>query len=176
MNNKLSFHVNPTTGEPGLCRASVKACPFGGEADHYETQADARRAFEDSMASTIFSKAPRKISGVTVPERFYHLTPLRNLEAIKAAGLKPSIGERSEDLGEEEPRIYLFDSKASLEDALGGWLGEEFDEDEELAVLSIPGHMLETPVPTFTGDESSWEWSNTGVIDASWLTEEPDSY
>ena len=172
----MSFHINPATGEPGKCSAVVKSCPFGGESEHYESKDAARKAYETSMAGASFTKTSRTVMGVPVPERFYHLTPRRNLDAIKAQGLMPSIGERSEDLGEEEPRIYLFDSKQSLEDALGNWLGEEFDEDEELVALSIPAHRLETPVPSFPGDESSWEWSNTGVIDASWLTEEPESY
>ena len=170
------FHINPVSGEPGKCSASLKACPFGGEEDHYESSEEARRAYEASMADKAFAKTPRKVMGVPVPELFYHLTPRRNLEAILSQGLKPSIGERSKALGEAEARIYLFDSKESLEDALGNWLGEEFDEDEELVALSIPAHRLETPVPSFPGDESSWEWSNTGVIDANWLTEEPESY
>lgn len=172
----MSFHVNPASGEPGKCSASLKACPFGGASEHYESASAARKAFETSMADKTFAKAPRKVMGVPVPERFYHLTPRRNLEAIKAQGLMPTVGERSESLGEAEPRIYLFDSKESLEEALGNWLGEEFDEDEELVALSIPAHRLETPVPSFPGDESSWEWSNTGVIDASWLSEEPETY
>lgn len=172
----MSFHINPATGEPGKCSASLKACPFGSESEHYGSEAAAREAFEASMADRVFAKAPRKVMGVPVPERFYHLTPRRNLEAIKAQGLMPTVGERSESLGEAEPRIYLFDSKESLEDALGNWLGEEFDEDEELVALSIPAHRLETPVPSFPGDESSWEWSNTGVIDAAWLSEEPETY
>lgn len=172
----MSFHLNPNTGEPGKCSASLKACPFGGESEHYESETAARRAFEASMDDKTFSKPSRRVMGVPVPERFYHITPRRNLEAIKREGLKPSLGERSTSLGEEEPRIYLFDSKESLEDALGNWLGEEFDEDEELVALSIPAHRLKTPVPSFPGDESSWEWSNTGAIEASWLIEEPETY
>lgn len=40
------YHVNPTTGEPGLCRAK-KACPFGSADEHHETKQDARAAYEE---------------------------------------------------------------------------------------------------------------------------------
>jgi hypothetical protein len=169
------FHIN-TKGEPGSCSATINSCPYGGPNEHYDSKETARSAYEKTMAEVTFSKANRAIMGVTVPERFYHLTPRRNLEAIRANGLQPTIGERSENLGELEPRIYLFDSEESVNDALGNWLGEEFDEDEDLVLLSIPASALENPVPSFPGDESSWEWSNTGVIDSSWLTEEPGEY
>ena len=42
------YHVNPATGNPGVCRAQ-KNCPFGGEADHYSTREEAREAYEKSQ-------------------------------------------------------------------------------------------------------------------------------
>ncbi len=42
------YHVNPTTGEAGKCRARHN-CPYGGENEHYSTAADARKAFEKYM-------------------------------------------------------------------------------------------------------------------------------
>jgi len=42
------FHINPETGEPGVCVAKVK-CRFGGEGDHYPSEKDARQAFERKM-------------------------------------------------------------------------------------------------------------------------------
>lgn len=43
------YHLNPETGNPGLCRAT-KACPFGDfEHAHYATKEAAREAFELSM-------------------------------------------------------------------------------------------------------------------------------
>jgi hypothetical protein len=44
------YHINPKTGNPGICRAT-KVCPFGDlEADHYSTSQDARTAYEQKMS------------------------------------------------------------------------------------------------------------------------------
>lgn len=45
----MAFHINPKTGEVGLCKAD-KACPFGEASQHFPTAAKARSAFE-SMQS-----------------------------------------------------------------------------------------------------------------------------
>lgn len=43
-----SYHVNPQTGNPNICRAKKK-CPYGGPASHYPTKEEARAAFESEM-------------------------------------------------------------------------------------------------------------------------------
>lgn len=43
------WHVNPETGEPGLCRAAV-SCPFGGNDLHFDTENDARKFYEAKMS------------------------------------------------------------------------------------------------------------------------------
>lgn len=42
------YHINPTTGNPNLCRAKIK-CRFGGESEHYKTVELAAQAFESKM-------------------------------------------------------------------------------------------------------------------------------
>lgn len=44
----MSFHVNPATGQPGPCHATV-SCPFGGEDQHKESPEAAREAYEATM-------------------------------------------------------------------------------------------------------------------------------
>ena len=66
----------------------------------------------------------------------YHVTPSDNVRSILANGLKPSIGSRSAQL-ETNSGIYLFPSKQAAEDAVMNWLGDEFDEDTELALLAV---------------------------------------
>lgn len=47
------YHINPKTGNPGVCRA-VKSCPFGDlEADHYESKAAARSSYEEAQVSAV---------------------------------------------------------------------------------------------------------------------------
>lgn len=67
----------------------------------------------------------------------YHLTTLDNYESIIENGLTPQIGPRSEALGETESRIYLFPDKLTCYDALSNWLGQEFDDEEELVILQL---------------------------------------
>lgn len=72
-----------------------------------------------------------------MPSFVYHVTPAENLPSITASGLQPRIGERSAKLGEPKPAVYLMASWEALDDALGNWLGSEFDEDTKLALLAI---------------------------------------
>lgn len=53
------YHINGE-GNPGLCKAQSGKCPFGGEANHYGSQENARKAFELSMASKTNPPAKRK--------------------------------------------------------------------------------------------------------------------
>lgn len=51
------YHLNPTTGEPGLCKA-LKACPFSSLEAHYSSEAEARKAYETQMdASQIVARS-----------------------------------------------------------------------------------------------------------------------
>src|SRR5579875_3946556 len=43
------YHINPATGNPGICRAR-KSCPFGDlDTEHYSSKNEARRAYEKKM-------------------------------------------------------------------------------------------------------------------------------
>jgi len=40
------YHINPETGNPGICRANKKPCPHGGAENHFESKEEARASFE----------------------------------------------------------------------------------------------------------------------------------
>lgn len=69
----------------------------------------------------------------------YHITPVGNLNTILKDGLQPRIGERSAELGEKVPRIYLFPDIQSCETALTTWLGACFEDikDDGLIILKM---------------------------------------
>lgn len=69
--------------------------------------------------------------------RYYHVTPLTNVQSILADGLIPQIGERSQLLGEVKPSIYLFSNAQVLEDACMNWLEDCFDDEDQLALLAV---------------------------------------
>lgn len=69
--------------------------------------------------------------------RLYHITPTANVFNILEEGLRPAIGLRSEELGEDVARIYVFKDALAMEDALSNWLGEAFDYDEALSIIEL---------------------------------------
>lgn len=68
---------------------------------------------------------------------FFHVTPECHLAQIKQEGLIPQIGTNSKRLNERIPQIYLFHSSQDVENALGNWLGELYNEGERLFILKI---------------------------------------
>jgi len=72
-----------------------------------------------------------------LPEKVYHVTPAVNLDNILMQGLIPQTGDRTRKIEGEKPAIYCFPDKVAMEDAMMNWLGDEFEEDEALALLEI---------------------------------------
>lgn len=116
------------------------------------------------------------VSGApALPSKFYHITRKLDLDSILIEGLTPRIGDRSELIGEDQPRIYLFDSKLSAEDGLCSWLADQFDEDEELVLLTVEGRLVSKPEATYlyededegSGYGPSTEWTTGDGIAAS---------
>ena len=76
----------------------------------------------------------------------YHVTTKKGLDAIKREGIKPQSGSRATQLGEDSPGIYVFPTRDHMEDALGNWLGEAYeDEPDHLYGLTVncPASWLE---------------------------------
>lgn len=67
----------------------------------------------------------------------YHVTPTRNIKKIMQQGLIPAVGDRSKKITDEKSGIFTFPDKTSAEDAIMNWLGDEFDDDEDLSLLAI---------------------------------------
>ena len=69
--------------------------------------------------------------------RYFHVTPKQNMDSILANGLIAQIGERSKEIGESQEAIYLFPNFEEMETALANWLGECFEDTDELIILQI---------------------------------------
>ena len=67
---------------------------------------------------------------------YYHVTPSKNVASIMKTGLEPRIGDRSKIL-ELKKAIYLFGSITDVEDAVSGWLGDQFGKENKLSLLKI---------------------------------------
>jgi hypothetical protein len=99
-------------------------------------------------------------------EIYYHVTPRRNLQNIKKTGLVPQVGERSALLGEDSG-IFLFGDLDAMETALMQWLGDAFDEDEDLVVLEI---ALPDGFPVEETPNAGFESSTSEVIPPEYIT------
>ena len=62
----MSYHVNPKTGRASVCRARVR-CPFGGSDEHYSSEKEAGRAFEEKMQARTLPSAVSKKAGDVRP-------------------------------------------------------------------------------------------------------------
>jgi len=51
------YHVNPATGDVGVCTATKRACSYGDDENHFTSAEAARAAYEESS-----SEAPKKLS------------------------------------------------------------------------------------------------------------------
>lgn len=67
----------------------------------------------------------------------YHITPAINLKSIIQHGLIPQIGSNAQAIGETKPAIYLFPTIEDSDTALGSWLDDLYDDNEDLIRLSI---------------------------------------
>lgn len=82
---------------------------------------------------------------------YFHVTPKACLSGILETGLVPAVGRRASAAGEPTPRVWLFPSYSSLEDAMLNWLGDELDGLDPVALKIVldPGFadLHVTPVP-----------------------------
>lgn len=73
-------------------------------------------------------------------KKYYHVSLKENLKSIMDKGLIPQIGDRSREANEEQA-VFLFPTKEDMEFALGQWLGDWFepedDEDDEVVLMSL---------------------------------------
>lgn len=67
----------------------------------------------------------------------FHITKNENIPFIQSEGLKPSIGINSSSYGETKPAIYFFMDKKTMEEALVNWMGDLFEEDDGLSVITV---------------------------------------
>lgn len=88
-----------------------------------------------------------------VSRTYYHVTLVDNLANISEHGLMPSVGDRSRQLGESSA-IFLFPDQESAEDAVMGWLGDQFEEDDTFALLEV--HVPED-IEVLKTDGVDWE-------------------
>lgn len=88
----------------------------------------------------------REITGTAVCGRHalamtaYHVTKATNLDSILKTGLMPQVPKDFAD----EKAVYLFPSTEAAWDSFDQWLGDRFEEEDELLLLTVDITGLQT--------------------------------
>lgn len=129
------FHIN-NAGEAGQCRATQGGCPFGGDAQHYESPEFARQAFELSMAGSQVPEVSKKTSGAS------------RHDAVEAATRDEWY---SADYGNLEYREVVFDE----EDILRKWT-DFYKHNARVSRLRMDG-VAEAAYGSMVNEKKVWE-------------------
>lgn len=105
----MPYHINPSTGEAGACRAKKK-CPFGGEENHFQDKEEARLLYENEMEKIVtLRNGPIRESAATA----YALTAPMSYSGPQPKWLKKinkSTGLMKDLFGTEKELIDVLDS------------------------------------------------------------------
>lgn len=93
---------------------------------------------------------------------FYHVTLTDNLPSIMERGLVPTVGERSKKVAEGSA-VFLFPDEDHAADALGGWLGDQFEDDDDIHFALIEVTLLPDMV-VHKSEGIDWEYWVRDVI------------
>lgn len=97
---------------------------------------------------------------------FYHVTPTDNLASIMSEGLVPSVGDRSKKLG-ENACVFLFPSREDAEDGVDQWMGDDFDDEQPIALLEV---TVPLEIEIFKTADIDWEFYTKVTIPPECLT------
>lgn len=86
---EVRWHINGN-GVAGRCRAQPGECPISPNAPHFETAADARAAYEESMEADAVAEVLKRVDKA--------MSPSETVER-KAARKKPKQARRAGDTG-----------------------------------------------------------------------------
>jgi len=98
-----------------------------------------------------FSYLKEDVSSKTLA---YHVTYKANLSSIRSKGILPQIPKDMND----EKAIYLFKTREDVENALMNWLGDRFEDDDKLVLLTVDITGLNCK------DTVEYEWACTDLI------------
>lgn len=95
------YHINPETGNPGICRAHLN-CPFGDlETEHYESRKAAQNAFEQAMQDRALGVVRQNNGTFTFPDTYEFPSwrlpeAIRSVERANRRAAKAGINEKFE--------------------------------------------------------------------------------
>ena len=171
------FHVNPKTGNTGICRAKKDGCPFGSESEHFDNRVDAQKAYEtkqDGFEQLLYraNLKPQK-TGIVSSEIPWEKLNWKVVTIEQMAS--SSNGERFFAITTEE-EFLIAANEAYLDVNSPESIREEFDEDPDDFIIQS---MVRNKNGSYTAHQSSgsgrgdkytveYPAGTSFVIDASW--------
>ena len=68
----------------------------------------------------------------------YHVTDIKKIPSIKKIGLLPYQNIEMSD----EKGVYMFTNKDDMDQALTNWLGDRFDDDDDIMIVTIDKNKI----------------------------------
>lgn len=156
------IHVN-SNGEPGVCKANNGRCPFGSEADHFETPEQAEKAYESAqiaMGNSIGGPKTAIEGAVARPENLEDARKLANI--IANEGKYAVVTRYSEiSIAHEAP---LAKSYSSFDDE---YSDGNIDERDEYTDYDSDGFRSGYDEPEEDSGNEFEDWKDE-VRDSSW--------
>lgn len=122
----MAIHIN-SNGEPGVCKAQKGGCPFGAPDTHFESTAEASRAYEwaqSAMGNGINSRSIKE-DGTYEDDSNYEIYESKE-EALKVANIIANEGKFAgivtiHNSYSERPDSDNFDTDEEYEEAESDW-------------------------------------------------------
>jgi hypothetical protein len=126
------YHINPKTGNPGVCHAK-KSCPFGDlQSDHYNSKEDARNAYENKMGTNNLA-ATSEDKGLTLTPTPDYMKIANQLTTQVEHGVLGQVVV--DEAYAEENKFIELDAGTKVGETV--WVGESVDG------LTIPARTRE---------------------------------
>lgn len=121
----MAFHVNPKTGNPGICRAkpeSGRGCPFGGAEEHFNSREEARADYErkqEKFEQFLFKSKVPPTKGSYVLASY---DPMSEEVPVGQLWGNPVYGKFSEKMAEadEDTRLVMENGQVWQKNSLYG--------------------------------------------------------
>lgn len=158
------YHVNPKTGEPGICKAA-KSCPFGGLEVHYTSPEAARAAYENSQAGAFSSPKNARVKRVPTPKTKSEFSAAI-LQVIPKVGESSVVPMPAADTKEASGATRYVGGSVSSKDAQGNYKYQGIKEAIAGVRQSIAEARAAGEIPswiTTTVKNGTYHWTSPAV-------------
>lgn len=118
----MAFHINPKTGNTGICKAENGKCPFGSADEHFATRNEARASYEKKQESFEHFHWKSKMPATKGAYTLAVYDPMSEEIGVKELWGNPVFGKFAErmDKAEDKTRLVIENGQVWEKNALYG--------------------------------------------------------